>query len=348
MGRRPTVNLNLPPRMRARVRGETTFYYYDAGGKPRREIPLGSHYPQALVKWTKLHETIRVQPTTTRDVAWAISQYRASPQFADLGEGSKKDYGYALDALIKAFGDAPLDQVEPSHVTLYIDHRSQTSKHRALREKAVLSMIYAWCMARGYAQTNPASAVKTKRLPGRRGVYIEDEMFNRLYAQATPDLRDAIDLAYFTGQRPADVLSMTESSLRDGFLQVTQQKTGKPLRIAVSGALAELVERMAQRKRQFKVHAMTLLVDEKGRAMTKAKLRGRFEAARDAAGFTGEQFQFRDLRRKAAAEVKDAVGVDRAQALLGHSTAAMTEHYATGRGQRVVDLPRKILPQKFS
>lgn len=343
MGRVPTVNLHLPPRMRARTRREITFYYYDTGGRPRREIPLGSHYPQALVRWAELQEDAKVQPdAAVHDVAWAIRQYRASPQFNELGAGSQKDYGYALDALIKAFGDAPLEQVEPAHITLYIDHRSQTSKHRALREKAVLSMIFSWCMARGYAKSNPASAVKTKRLPGRRGVYIEDDMFARVYAQAAPDLRDAIDLAYFTGQRPADVLSMTENSLRDGYLQVTQQKTGRPLRIAVAGALAELIDRMTQRKRQFRVHAMTLLVDERGKAMTKAKLRGRFEAARDAAGFTGEQFQFRDLRRKAAAEVKDAVGVDRAQALLGHSTAAMTEHYATGRGQKVVDLPRKI------
>ena len=57
MGRKPTKNLNLPPRMRARVRGTKTWYYYDAGGKPRREIPLGNDYPLAVRQWSELeHE----------------------------------------------------------------------------------------------------------------------------------------------------------------------------------------------------------------------------------------------------------------------------------------------------
>ena len=48
MGRKATVNLNLPTGMRARKRkkkGEVIiWYYYDTGGKPRKEIPLGNDY----------------------------------------------------------------------------------------------------------------------------------------------------------------------------------------------------------------------------------------------------------------------------------------------------------------
>lgn len=41
MGRRPSSNLNLPPYMRKRVRGVHTYYYFDTGDKPRKEIALG-------------------------------------------------------------------------------------------------------------------------------------------------------------------------------------------------------------------------------------------------------------------------------------------------------------------
>ena len=53
-GRRPTVHANLPPHMRARVRGDTTYYYYDTGGKPRKEISLGKVYVEAIRRWSEL------------------------------------------------------------------------------------------------------------------------------------------------------------------------------------------------------------------------------------------------------------------------------------------------------
>jgi len=55
MGRTPYKNLNLPQRMRARVKSSgKTFYYYDTGKRPRREIPLGSDYALAVKKWAEL------------------------------------------------------------------------------------------------------------------------------------------------------------------------------------------------------------------------------------------------------------------------------------------------------
>lgn len=58
MGRKATVNLNLPTGMRARKRkkkGEVIiWYYYDTGGKPRKEILLGNDYIIACQKWAEL------------------------------------------------------------------------------------------------------------------------------------------------------------------------------------------------------------------------------------------------------------------------------------------------------
>lgn len=338
MGRKPSKHLNLPARMRARVRGGATYYFYDAGGKPRKEIPLGKDYLLAVQKWAGLHE---MAPREKLTVGWAIAQYQASPQFDAVSLGTQADYRFALEKLQAKFGDAPLDEVRPSHVTLYLDKRSTESRHRALREKAVLSMVFSWAMARDYCATNPVAAIKTARLPGRKNVYIEDDMLEAVYKHASPALRDAIDLAFFTGQRPADVLRMSETDIRDGAITISQAKTGRPMRIAVSGDLEALLERMATRKRAFAVRPLVLLVCEHGKPMTKAKLRSRFEAARDAAGIDGAAFQFRDLRRKAAADLRDQAGIENAQALLGHSTVTMTEHYASGKARKVSAIPRK-------
>lgn len=338
MGRKRSVNLNLPDRMRARVKNGTTYYTYDLGGKPRKEKPLGTDYVLAVQEWSKIHEA---QPTARMTVGWLIGKYRASPQFDEVSSGTQADYGYALDKLLVKFADAPLDEVRPSHVTLYMDLRAKESKHRALREKAVLSMLFTWAIARDYCTVNPVAAIKTKRLPGRKNVEITDDVAESVYSKGAQDLRDAMDLAYFTGQRPGDVLSMAETDIRDGVLAFTQSKTGKAMRIAVAGDLGTLVDRMLARKRQFAVRSLALLVDMDGKPMTKAKLRKRFEDARDAAGVNGAAFQFRDLRRKASSDLRDQSGIKTAQALLGHSTEAMTEHYSGAKARTVTALPKK-------
>lgn len=340
MGRKP-VKTNLPPRMRARVKNGVTYYSYDRGivdGK-RKEDALGTDYVLAVQRWAEKHEA---KPTVVPTVAWAIGKYLASPQFDEVSLGTQADYKFALAKLSAAFGDAPLDEVKPSHVVLYIDKRSMESKHRALREKTVLSMIYSWAQARDYCTNNPVSAIKTKRLPGRKAVYITDDMLEAVYQKASPSLKDAMDLAYYLGQRPADVLRMSESDIRSAYFDFTQGKTGTGMRITATATdLEALMKRIAERKSKFAVHCMQLLVDESGKPMTKPKLRSRFEAARDAAGFDGSQFQFRDLRRKAGADLRDQVGLEAAQDLLGHKSITMTEHYTGGRGKRITAIPKR-------
>lgn len=336
MGRQPSVNRNLPPRMRARRRRDTTYYFYDTGGKPRHEIPLGTDYILAVQQWAQLQQA---QPTEQMTVAWLIGRYMASPSYQDLGTGTQTDYKFAIDKIMEAFGDAPLDKVKPSHVVLYIEKRTATSKHRALREKAVLSMLYNWAIEREFATFNPAGVLKTKRLPGRKHVYIHDEMFDALYEQAPPDLKDAIDLAYYMGQRPIDLLSLTLVKIRDDMMEYRQSKTGTPQRIALVGGLAEVIERIQKRKAEHKVESLFLLVNERGQKMTKSMLRSRFEKARLTAGIAGKDFQFRDLRRKSGSDLRDQAGLDAAQDLLGHSSQAMTEHYTAARGKKISAIP---------
>lgn len=324
--------------MRARRRGDTIYYLYDSGGKPRREIPLGTDYTLAVQQWAQLHQS---SLTTQMTVAWLIGKYLVSPSYQDLGTGTRADYKYAIDMLMEAFGDAPLDKVKPSHVVLYIEKRSVTSKHRANREKSIFSMLFNWAIEREYAKFNPASAVKTKRLPGRKHVYIHDEMLEAVYEQAPADLRDALDLAYFMGQRPVDLLSLTLVKIRDGMLEYRQEKTSTPQRIALVGGLAEVIERIQLRKANHKVASMYLLVNERGKKMTKAMLRSRFENARTAAGIAGKDFQFRDMRRKSGSDLRDQAGLDAAQDLLGHASRTMTEHYTNVRGKIISAIPQK-------
>jgi integrase len=108
-------------------------------------------------------------------------------------------------------------------------------------------------------------------------------------------------------------------------------KTGARLEIEITGELAEVIARITERPRR--VISPFFIQDENGQPLTYFALRSRFDKARDLAGVN---FQFRDLRVKAATDTGDLA---HSQKLLAHKNRDMTEHYVKARlGERVKPL----------
>lgn len=340
MGRRPTKNLNLPPRMRLRVSSSgTAFYYYDTGGKPRREIPLGSDYVLAVQEWARLEEN-GATPSAVMFSA-AAERYRLQV-IPTKAVRTQADNVRELAELLAFFNNppAPLNAIRPMHVRQYLDRR-RDAPIRANREKALLSHI--WNKAREWGYTdleNPCRGVQGFTERGR-DVYVEDEVFKAVWDAADAMVRDGMDLAYLTGQRVSDVLRMTEVNLRGGMLEVKQHKTGRKLRIAVGGELAAVIARARDRKPkgEGQVRSLHLVVAEDGQPLTYSGFIQRFQDARAAAAKASPTmagailgFQFRDLRAKAGTDKADSAGdIRQAQRQLGHSSVVMTEAYVRNR-----------------
>jgi integrase len=159
---------------------------------------------------------------------------------------------------------------------------------------------------------------------------------------ASGPLRDAMDLAYLTGQRPADALKMTEHDIIGGHLIVTQEKTKQPLRIRIVGELAALLERIEARKAGCKIKTAALLVNQHGKRLTGPTLRSQFDKAKAAAAVKApamasdiEKFRFYDLRAKAADDTADGRGEEAARDLLGHDSVRTTQKHYLRRGKIV-------------
>jgi integrase len=303
------------------------FYHVTTSG-PRKWTPLGQDRAIALMLWARI-EGQAPDPTVKTFEAIALRYEREV--IPTKARRTQRDNLMELQRLRAVFNPVQIEHIKPHHVRAYLDKRGETAKARANREKALLSHLFNRAREWGYTDApNPCQGVKGFKESGRDR-YVSDKEFKAVWEHAHPTVRDAMDMALLTGQRPADVLKIRHSDLREGALWIVQNKTGAKRAIEIIGELKALIERINQRPRLR--HSGFLIQDDSGNPLGVHALRSRFDKARKAAGVS---FQFRDIRAKAATDTGDLA---HAQVLLGHKRREMTEHYVKRRtGERVKPL----------
>lgn len=330
------------PGLRARPqKSGIIYYYFDAGGKPRKEIPLGSDYVLAVRKWAELTQA-QASAVQVVDFLQLADRYERD-EMPLKAKSTQATQLSDLRHLREFFGKppAPLDNIRPMHIRGLLDWK-KTQPTTANRLKRLFSHMFNKAREWGYTHAeNPATGVRGFEL-AQRGVYITDAVFKAVWEAGGEPLRDTMDLGYLTGQRPGDVLRMTTHDIVEGMLLVDQGKTGARRRIRVEGQLAELLARIEARKAGHKVHCSHLAVNTRGMPLTAAVLRKAFVAARDAAAAANpmlraeiQAFWFYDLRAKAADDVSDRDGGQAAADLLGHDDVRTTSRHYLRRGKVV-------------
>jgi len=310
---RNTENRDLPPgmvrRKRPRKNGKVWigYYYRDSAGK---EISLGTDLSKARLKWAELEAKDKPADLTMMK---AIFDRYVRDVIPKKGERTQKDNMAELKQLRPTFDEAPIDSITPFNIAGYRDARS--AKVRANREIALLSHVFN--MAREWGLTereNPCQGIrKNKEAP--RDYYANAAVWDAVYAVAEQELKEAMDLGYLTGQRPADVLIMRSDDTEGDYFLVTQGKTGQKLRIlmrtdAGENSLGRLVREIGERNVGHP--SKYLLINRHGKRMTKGMLRLRWDKAREKAQqnaieqgdpllvATPGGVQSRDIRPKAA------------------------------------------------
>lgn len=324
-------------RIRQRKSGKIWIGYYyngrDENGR-RKEIPLGSDLNQARVEWARLERT--VAPAVINLMGAIFDRYEAEI-IPGKAPRTQSDNIKELKNLRKAFSDAPIDAITPQVVAQYRDAR--TAKTRGNREIALLSHVFNIAREWGYTEKeNPCARVRRNK-EKVRDYYAADDVWDAVYKHACQELKDAMDLAYLTGPRPADSIKPTTGDLSGDFMLVSQGKTGKKLRIRLRNGeqltgLGLFIDGLLERRKEAGIRNSVLITNSSGLRMSYAMLRNRWDEARASAatkaasaGDTAlaeriRQFQFKDIRPKAASEIEDLTAASR---LLGHSKEEITK-----------------------
>jgi integrase len=322
MGRKPK-NKNHLAGLRRRMRNGKVWFYFDVGGKPRKEIPLGDDFIAAVAKWSELSHKTAPQVASFELVS---VQYLARESIKKSPKTHEENLRQ-MKKLSEFFGTAPdIAQIRPTHVQKYID-KHVSRPIAANREVALLSSLFNWSRRVGYTDAqNPCAGMKKHRERPRK-VYITDEEFARLHAAASPVLSRFVWLMYLTAQRPEDVRALTEANIKDGVLTVTPAKTsdrtGRVSRILVQGRLARLIEEIREIKRGHDVYATALIVGAGMRTPSLRHFQELWQAARTAAGLPNE-YQLRDVVAKATTDIAD---LETARKVRAHSNTRTTEIY---------------------
>lgn len=327
MGRpRKIEHINLPNNVyiRYRKRKNSTVRYYTYRLTGNKEISLGTDYNHACLKASQMNiereekgECITFTMVAKRYRDEVIAQKKASTAKSNLAQ---------LKPLLTFFQDAPLDEIEPQHVRQYMDWRKDVAA-TANNEYSLFNHIWGYARQWGYTKL-PSPAEGVKKYPiKRRDNYVEDHIYQLIYQYANQDIQDLMNIAYLTGQRPVDVVSIQRKHISDGFLHIAQQKTQAKLRIELVGKLAEILNRRLEQPYEY-------LFFVKNKAMTADKLAKVFARLRrkviklhpEHAGAL-QKFQFRDLRAKSGTDKAMAEGEEAARQQLGHTTVKMTKSY---------------------
>ena len=211
MGRRRQSNYDDPPRFHKKGK----VWYHVSGTLPRLWTKLSNDRAEALRLWAQRESVPEDDSTKLFSV---VAKRYVREIFPSKSIQTRKDNDKELANLLKVFAHMPIDAIAPMHVREYMDIRGQAAKVRANREKALLSHIFNKAREWGYTSLqNPCQGVKGFKETGRSR-YITDDEFDQVKAHAHFTVIDAMDLALLTGQRPADVLKLKRTDIRDGAL----------------------------------------------------------------------------------------------------------------------------------
>lgn len=240
---------------------------------------------------------------------------------------TQKEEMRIMNNIIKSFGRMYSHEIKPHHVFKYHEARTKMSPNGADREKALLSSVMGKLMNQGIVDRNPCLGIK-KNGSKVRDRYVTDDEFAAVLKHASPIMQTAMTIAYLTGLRMGDILSLTVANIKEDGLYCDTSKTTRSMIYNWSDALLDTINKA----REYTGNSTYIIANKHGQRYTSSGFKSSWQRLmRKVVELEGiERFQFRDLRTKAAEDT-----LENAQKLLGHSSDKVTNRNYKVRPWRV-------------
>jgi integrase len=281
-------------------------------------------------------------------VHWMFQQFFATDKFKNLAATTQRDYRWILRMLdsiklgpmvVSAFSPRA---IQPRHADrVYAMLRESKGIATAHYTCRVARRIWKWGARQGFSDRNenPWTDMELRTPVARDAVWSVAQVnavIEVSQAKKRPSIGLAVTIAYWTGLRQGDVLSLTWHELEQR-LKTTRKTTAiVPL---VPDAYPELAAALeVERERQAALTVpddkfgppdnVVLICEATGNRWNRWTFVHQFREMADAAGIP-KRLQFRDLRATAQTELANAgTPLLEMRTHSGHTTAAMAARYA--------------------
>lgn len=244
-------------------------------------------------------------------------------------EGFKR---HVVKDLREVFGDKRLSEIIYLELETYRNRRKDTPTKAGKprtdasvnRDMAILGHMLSKAVEWGMLETSPFK--KGKRLMfkenNHRLRFLTDAEVEALLRACSPHLRPIVEVALLTGMRRGELFGLKWEQIRNGFIYLTETKSGKARQIPINDRLAEVFKEV---RRGNQLKSPYVFCGPDGKRFFEVKRS--FASACRRAGL--EDFRFHDLRHTFASHlVMNGVGLKAVQELLGHADIKMTMRYA--------------------
>jgi integrase len=327
----------------------------------RRCAPLGSDKSAARKLWVKLFVThVPPEDAQTGTVAEIIERYEREiiPTLHTRTGADHEAYCKRLKAELGRWKYAKSEAEASSgpflrsmHVTAYL--RAQEAAGRPVASnKEVRCLARVLRLAKtlwGYTEYNPCLQVEfNTETP--RSVYVTDDMFEQVYAKASPVMQCMMDLAQMVGARRGMILKLTLVDMTEKGLMVTLNKRKRTeavrrqlirwnddLRAVIDKALELRGKVRGGQKKVDDLDTAPLFLTRLGKAFSETAFNSAWQRATRAAGFSKHELHFHDLKAKA---VSDSPNLDDAMERGGHLDPRTTRRVYRRKPVEVIPLPR--------
>lgn len=302
--------------------------YFQRRGWPSQKIKSDFGTPEFWAEYASILKGDEKPRIQRHNFSMLIQSYQKSPRYQNLKPRTALDYDKYTTFINNKFG--PLNPANLKRKDV-IRLRDQNAKkpYFANYSVKVMRILMEHAIDLGWRIDNPAKGVSLikidadPRLPWPQTL-IDD------FRKATPlSTRERLlmELCLGTGQRIGDVLEMRWSDIRDGGINIKQNKTGKHIWVPILPSLQEALD-MTPRRSVF------LLTNQN--ATNKWSYRGASQAIRKIRENIGAlKYDIHSWRYNAACELVEAGCNDELVASVTGQSSKMVAHYTQHIRQRV-------------
>ncbi|WP_375776035.1 tyrosine-type recombinase/integrase [Bradyrhizobium sp. ma5] len=317
------VNLKGIHRVTRRLaNGDVRVHYYAWRGGPAIEAKPNT--PEFLLAYNEAHASLR-QPRAGTFMT-IIAQYKAAPEFTGLAASSRRSYLAYLKLIENEFGDLPLTALADRRVRgdfkSWRDSFSETPR-KADYAWTTLARVMSFAKDRGIIASNPCERGGRLYAADRKDNIWGEQQIAAILETASAEIKLALMLALWTGQRQGDLLRLPWSAYDGTYLRLRQSKTGRRIAMPAGAPLKAVLDKTERR-------SPLILTNSYSRPWTSDGFRTSWSKACNRAGI--EDLTFHDLRGTAVVRLAVAgATVPQIATFTGHSLkdveAILDAHY---------------------